>query len=493
MAKPDYFVDVGPTLTGSNDAPNNVASTVAVGINDTITSIEVAPGDGALFAPQTANHNVWATLDNGVNIEVVRVTARAGDVLTVVRNWEGAAATGYAFGVGALIERRLTKGMLQALSPLNPNTGTVEIGRNATTPGAISIAIGEDVSSGPSSDAIAIGRGIAPVGATQGAVLIGRSVEVPSGSSSSSVAIGPDVLIDTTSAVVIGTGAKNRDYSSVAIGDSAQVLYAEEAVAIGYNRKAIHHAEFVAPPRVCRRTDGYEYYPGVHAPWALGGVYTQTFPPMDIGVPLVWATSESYLDMTVVKALTTPVGTIQYFLDVQASDPDPDTNGYSIYDGHFNGLNNTVDSTTEPDFTTGAADGSWHDEPNRTDAVWIGLDPVNGCELDISNLGSSNSGERYRFMPTKVAFYCYASTGTITTNPEFSLGNEDSDTAYLTNQVILADGKNGLEHWMQWFEIGKTAAVSCGANLKVTLTTPGVGGSIQGKFIVEGYYVANRA
>ncbi|NMF98382.1 hypothetical protein GPA27_13405 [Aromatoleum toluolicum] len=97
---------------------NNARSTLASGISDVATTLSVATGEGALFASPSGGDWQDITLDDGVNIEIVHLTARSGDTLTVTRAQEG--TTGVAFSTGAKVEARFTAG---AASDLQPKAG----------------------------------------------------------------------------------------------------------------------------------------------------------------------------------------------------------------------------------------------------------------------------------------------------------------------------------------------------------------------------------
>lgn len=92
---------------------NNGASTLAIGISATTTSITVQADSGALFPALSAGDYFYATLANVANeLEIVRVTARSGDTLTVQRGQEG--TTARAYNSGDRIEARLTAAILTA-------------------------------------------------------------------------------------------------------------------------------------------------------------------------------------------------------------------------------------------------------------------------------------------------------------------------------------------------------------------------------------------
>ena len=97
---------------------NNAISTLASGINNSATSITVASGDGAKFPSLTGSEYFRATLiDASNNLEIVKVTARSSDVLTVTRAQESTPAR--AFATGDRIELRITaQSLLDAATTL---------------------------------------------------------------------------------------------------------------------------------------------------------------------------------------------------------------------------------------------------------------------------------------------------------------------------------------------------------------------------------------
>lgn len=96
---------------------NNAVSTLAAGITNSAASLTVAPGDGAKFPALTGSQYFMATLVKATGeTEVVKVTARVTDTLTIARAQEqvAGAATAYEFSAGDRIEMRLTAGVLGA-------------------------------------------------------------------------------------------------------------------------------------------------------------------------------------------------------------------------------------------------------------------------------------------------------------------------------------------------------------------------------------------
>jgi hypothetical protein len=86
---------------------NNAATTLASGITNVATSITVATGQGSLFPSPSGSDWFPATLvDASNNIEIIKVTSRSGDTLTVTRAQEG--TTGRAYSTGDKLELRAT-------------------------------------------------------------------------------------------------------------------------------------------------------------------------------------------------------------------------------------------------------------------------------------------------------------------------------------------------------------------------------------------------
>lgn len=92
---------------------NNAVATLASGISNLATSITVATGKGALFPTPSGSDVFRATLVRASDaaVEIVNVTARSGDVMTVTRAQEG--TTGLTCVAGDKFELRLTKAVME--------------------------------------------------------------------------------------------------------------------------------------------------------------------------------------------------------------------------------------------------------------------------------------------------------------------------------------------------------------------------------------------
>lgn len=97
---------------------NNAVGVLQNAVGPTATVLQLAPGNGASFPSPTSGESYFVTIvDPGTSaIEIVEVTARAGDVLTVLRGRDDTLAT--SLGAGSFVELRLTAEVLRRLEPL---------------------------------------------------------------------------------------------------------------------------------------------------------------------------------------------------------------------------------------------------------------------------------------------------------------------------------------------------------------------------------------
>lgn len=93
---------------------NNAFGTLSAAINTTATTITLDSGQGARFPTLGASDYFFGTIvDTSNNIEVVKVTARSTDSLTVVRGQDSTSAT--AFAIGDRFELRPTAALFEAI------------------------------------------------------------------------------------------------------------------------------------------------------------------------------------------------------------------------------------------------------------------------------------------------------------------------------------------------------------------------------------------
>ena len=94
---------------------NNATTTLASGINSSVTSLSVASGTGTLFPTLSGSDFFYATLANlAGTVEIVKVTARSTDTFTIVRGQDGTTAA--AWSTGDKVELRPTAAGLAAMA-----------------------------------------------------------------------------------------------------------------------------------------------------------------------------------------------------------------------------------------------------------------------------------------------------------------------------------------------------------------------------------------
>lgn len=107
---------------------NNAFGTLNAGITDSDTTIVLQTGEGARFPSLSAGDYFYATLiDTTNNLEIVKVTARSTDTMTVVRGEDS--TTARAFSTNDRFELRPVAALF------------TEFAERATTGKAIAMAI----------------------------------------------------------------------------------------------------------------------------------------------------------------------------------------------------------------------------------------------------------------------------------------------------------------------------------------------------------------
>lgn len=98
---------------GQRQFSNNGSSLTASLISAADTQVTLSSGDGAKFPAPTGGNYAMCTLEDvSGNIEIVKMTGRAGDICTIVRAQEG--TTALSFPSGSRFELRVTKGVLDS-------------------------------------------------------------------------------------------------------------------------------------------------------------------------------------------------------------------------------------------------------------------------------------------------------------------------------------------------------------------------------------------
>lgn len=110
---------------------NNASSTLDTAISNSDVGLSVAYGDGTEFPTLGVGDYFYMTIEDTDGVyEIVKVTARSGDAMTIVRAQEGTTAT--AFAAGALCELRVTvQGLLDKVAEDNLAAGSVTLAKLA--------------------------------------------------------------------------------------------------------------------------------------------------------------------------------------------------------------------------------------------------------------------------------------------------------------------------------------------------------------------------
>jgi hypothetical protein len=110
---------------GTLKLSNNASSLLAGSITSSDTLLSVTTGDGAKFPSLgTGDWFPLTIVNSSGGYEIVKATARTGDVITVTRAQEGTAGT--AFASGSRVDLRMTAAAFESLIP----NGTAMLGGN---------------------------------------------------------------------------------------------------------------------------------------------------------------------------------------------------------------------------------------------------------------------------------------------------------------------------------------------------------------------------
>ena len=92
---------------------NNAFTTLASAINSSVTSLTVATGEGSRFPAITGTDYFYVTVFNASLSEIVKVTARSTDTMTIVRAQDS--TTAQSFSSGDSVQLKVNKAMLDGI------------------------------------------------------------------------------------------------------------------------------------------------------------------------------------------------------------------------------------------------------------------------------------------------------------------------------------------------------------------------------------------
>lgn len=111
---------------------NNAFGTISAGINNSVTTIVLDSGQGARFPTLGSGDFFFATLiDTSNNLEIVKVTARSTDSMTVVRAQDNTTAA--AFAIGDRFELRPTAALFDAIDLTDGGTVSGDVAINSSS------------------------------------------------------------------------------------------------------------------------------------------------------------------------------------------------------------------------------------------------------------------------------------------------------------------------------------------------------------------------
>lgn len=90
---------------------NNARTTLGTTLSDSATSVAVT--DGSVFPAPGAGEHAYLTFEEGATVEIVKLTARSGNTLTIVRAQDGSVAA--AFTAIATVTLRLPSIVLEEI------------------------------------------------------------------------------------------------------------------------------------------------------------------------------------------------------------------------------------------------------------------------------------------------------------------------------------------------------------------------------------------
>lgn len=407
---------------------NNASTTLAANATSGATSLSL--GSGAAFASPTGGDWQMATISDPATglMEIIKITARASNTITVTRAQEG--TTARAWASGTRIEARITKGMLERLAQANADTtAALALGAGASVGGADCVALGVAAVAGDPGDAFS---GITAVGA--GAEAAGSE------------------------ATALGAYSNAAGDEAVAVGPYAYAN-APRSVAIGYEAAAEVEKSLAIKAVPCIQRDGAtasteDVLNFMGVPAAFSSCFC------DLGNVPPWATATVHQEGDVVRP-TTPNG-YQYFLYL---------GGYAS-----GGTNEITTGGTEPSFPA-TLYGNVADAAGA--GYWHAIDPSTGIVL--------NFPARSVFVPEEILFVCH-NHANVSAAPFVSIGTEASPTLLVNNeQATQITGAMQVHRFTL-----SNKVLTGGIQFKVETKATGTNSQFHGRFLVRGTFMNSQ-
>lgn len=409
---------------------NNASTTLAANATSGATSLSL--GSGAAFASPTGGDWQMATISDPATglMEIIKITARSSNTVTVTRAQEG--TTARAWASGTRIEARITKGMLERLA-------------QATTDDANALAIGHSSVIG-GVDCLALG--------------VGAEASDPTDEYSGNTAVGGYALAKGSEASAFGAYAEAPGDEGVAVGAYAEAKLTG-TVALGYSAVATVEKTLALGSIPCIQrsfaaaTEDARWF--ASAPTSFATVFC------DLGNVPSWAGSTAYEEGDVVRP-TTPNG-YQYFMY-----------GVNYAPG---GSNVWTSSASEPTFPASMYGDVIDMTATPGAIVWVAIDPSTGIVL--------NFPARSVFVPEEILFVCH-NHANVSAAPFVSIGTEASPTLLVNNeQATQITGAMQVHRFTLANKV-----LTGGIQFKVETKATGTNSQFHGRFLVRGTFMNSQ-
>lgn len=453
---------------------NNASTTLSAGISNAVTTIAVV--DGSLFQSPTGGDFELLTITDGTNWEVVKVTARATNTLTVVRGFEG---TAQSWNSGAKVEGRVTKATLNRLMQNNATgTNAVATGTNAVASGQRSVSLGYN-SVIETNSAIAIGDsakvGYAPTWQATTSYATGSIVKATASNdvficNNGGTSGSAEPTWNTTAGSLINDGSTGVSWLWV---DAAEFPACPDSISIGSNASSV--ATFAM---------------------ALGAESVATYESIAIGYKAkclggyaLALGSEAYCygwdSMAIGELATITPGTGYFNLAIGPYSEVNGVNSYSIAIGAeaVNRLNNSyvITGLSLVRKDNGESDDSEHLYFTGSQAV------VFSKEIDLKTLADDVSTITIptgaTFYPDEVGLVITSASG-VTGQPNVSFGIMGNTTAVLASSPVTKSAAKGRDIY--------TPARDGVNSLTASVKTAATGTTLMGRFYWKGILVEDE-
>lgn len=481
-----------PLYTDNADTAINAAIDAA--------AIGVVVLDGAKFAAPGANEFQRCTLTDGVNFEIVYLTARSGAAFTIERGKEGTTARAWPaltrIFAGATADPA-GRWMENRAAAAHQNSA-VCLGAAANDPSGVLSAFQASTAYAPG-DAIyqdsrvcyvtigGVSGGSAPSFASDFSTVVSGGVTFRTAqaySEASGTQVGANSL-GSAGGMAVGSGAmaprggvalqggwsyaggvavmgKAFGLRSTAINSGARA-YGDYSTAIGRGDGgnvivAVDHAWHIHGWPVLGRDDwsvGANPYAYNSSAEAVGASWT-----VDLGSPPAWAASTVYTDADVVTP-TTPNGK-QYLLWCGTTEQNVAT---------------VTSDTSEPTWPTGFAASVGADADFLS--YWICVDLAAGFDLSFP------SG--CRFFPSEIGFICQQYSG-VTAAPSVSIGDAGNPTKFVNNQPLSGITAAHMRHAFT----GLPGHGVTELHIRLDTAATGAGARFLGRFYFKGLFLEDK-